>query len=132
MISLKPNYSFIDSPSGLFNKIIVILNSPMSDNSINGDYNMTNMTNTTHLEDIPVIKTTEHKQYNLGSRYNNVLKLAQEQYQHGRQEVGLNIVRAWEALPEGAVQWLCQQSELPIEDGKVMVYWPPLNEEMEK
>ena len=89
------------------------------------------MTNTINLAGIPVLKTTEHKQYNLGSKYNSVLRLAQEQYQDGRHEAGLNIVRSWEALPEGAVQWLCQQTELPMEDGKVTVYWPPLNEEKE-
>jgi hypothetical protein len=71
----------------------------------------------------------EHKQYNLGSEYNSVLRLAQEQYQEGRHDEGLSIVRSWEALPEGAVQWLCQQPELPIEDGEVTLYWPPLNEE---
>ena len=80
------------------------------------------------LKDIPVMPTTHHKRYNLGSEWNSVLKLAQEQYKAGNKEVGLNIVRAWEALPENAIQWFCKQDELPIEDERVVIYWPPLNE----
>ena len=80
------------------------------------------------LKDIPVIPTTHHKMYNLGSDWNSVLRLAQEQYKAESKEVGRNIVRAWEALPEEAVEWFCKQDALPIEDGSVVIYWPPLNE----
>jgi hypothetical protein len=66
--------------------------------------------------------------YNLGSDWNSVLKLAQEQYEDGRQEAALNTMRAW-ALPEEAIEWFCKQDELPIEDGNVVIYWPPLNGE---
>ncbi len=82
------------------------------------------------LKDIPVMPTTHHKMYNLGSDWNSVLRLAQEQYTDGRQEAALNTVRAWEVLPEEAIEWFCQQDELPIEDGSVVIYWPPLNEEI--
>ena len=80
------------------------------------------------LKDIPVMPTTHHKMYNLGNEWNSVLKLAQEQYKAGNHAVGRNIVRAWEALPEAAIEWFCQQDELPMEDGRVVIYWPPLNE----
>ena len=81
------------------------------------------------LKDIPVMPTTHHVTYNLGSDWNSVLQLAQEQYTDGRQEAAVNTMRAWGALPEAAIEWFCQQDELPIEDGNVVIYWPPLNEE---
>ena len=80
------------------------------------------------LKDIPVMPTTHHKMYNLGNEWNRVLRLAQEQYKAESKEVGRNIVRSWEALPEEAIEWFCKQDELPIEDGSVVIYWPPLNE----
>lgn len=87
------------------------------------------MTMTDTLKDIPVMPTTHHKAYNLGSDWNSVLRLAQEQYTDGRHEAAINTMRAWEALPEEAIEWFCKLDELPIEDGNVVIYWPPLSEE---
>ena len=82
------------------------------------------------LTGIPVMPTTRHVRYDLGSRWVKVIEkclIKVYAFKQLRSEA-IDTVRDWCVLPEEALQWLCEEDELTFEDENVIVYWPPLND----